>query len=261
MTANELRRLAVPAVLAAAILVSFRFRAHGDGLPAPAPVALAGEEPPLPSDADVRAAFAMALAPGAPGYDRGATGAGARAGAGATVTVLEFADFGCQYCARFASETWPRLDAEFVKTGRVRWRYVPFVLGMFANGDQAARAGECAAVQGRAPFGRMHDLLFRRQDEWQSAGDPSATFRSMAAAAHLDVARFAACYASDAPTMRIRASNALADRMGVRATPTFFVNGARVEGALPAAQFEALLQDALRQARSTGEQEGVGGGE
>ncbi len=51
------------------------------------------------------------------------------------------------------------------------------------------------------------------------------------------------------PDTLIRAANDLADRMGVRATPTFFVNGRRVEGALPAEQFRAVLMDALRPSR------------
>jgi protein-disulfide isomerase len=205
--------------------------------PAP-PIDLPAGAAPLPSDVDTRAAFDWALAPGSPGYDRGASRA--------SVTVLEFADFGCRYCASFTTETYPGLAATFVRTGAVRWKSVPFVLGMFPNGDAAARAAECAADQGPAAFGRLHDRLFERQDEWAGAADPAGRFRSYAAAVGLDGPRFTSCYASPAPAERIRASNGLADRMGVRATPTFFIDGERVEGALPTEQFRALLRAALR---------------
>jgi len=233
MNVNAIPRIVAPVALAAAILLSFHSQENVQ------PIELQGAEPPEPPAAQVASAFESALQPGAPGYDRGAKHA--------PVTVIEFADFGCRYCAQFALATYPTLADEFVKSGKVRWKYVPFVLGMFPNGDQAARAAECAADQGTKAFDRMHDQLFRRQGEWSRNGDPTGLFRSYAQAAGLDTTRFTACYAGHEPDGRIRASNELADRMGVRATPTFFVNGYRIEGALPAEQFRTLLNDALRQ--------------
>jgi protein-disulfide isomerase len=220
MNVNEVPRIAAPLLLAAAILLSGRHQA------APQPIELPPGAAPVPSEAETLGAFQQALAPGASGYDRGSTRA--------AVTVVEFADFGCRYCARFAAETYPALAAEFVKTGKVRWRYVPFVLGMFPNGDEAARAGTCAAEQGPAAFGRMHDRLFAGQDAWTSTGDAAGAFAS--------------CYVSEAAAARVNAANSLAERMAVRSTPTFFVNGSRVEGALPAEQFRTVLLDALDQA-------------
>ncbi len=235
MITNEVPRIAAPLALAAAILLSFRLET------APQPVELAGAEPRAPSADSTRSALGRALAPGGPGYDRGR--------AGARVTVVEFADFGCPYCAQFAARVYPPLAAEFVKTGRVRWKYVPFALGIFTNGDEAARAAECAGDQGRAAFASMHDRLFAEQDAWKAAADPAGLFGSFALAAGLDTARFASCYGGAEPRRRIGAANALADALGVRATPTFFVDGRRVEGALPLDQFRALLADALRGSR------------
>lgn len=236
MDTREVPRIAAPLILAAAILLSFRLET-----PLP-PVALEAGEAPAPPAEQVRAALEQVLAPGAPGFDRGA--------GRAPVTVVEFADFGCQYCALFATAAYPQIAAEFVATGKVRWKYVPFVLGMFPNGDGAARAAECAAEQGKTAFGRMHDLLYARRPEWSGAADPAGSFRAYAVAALLDEARFARCYGSEATGARLRASNELADQLGVRATPTFFVDGARVEGALPLEQFRAVLRDALAQRRA-----------
>ncbi len=235
MNANEIPRIGAPLLLAAAIVVSWP---RGASV---APVELAPGEAPAPSAQQTSWAFARAVAAGGPGYDRGA--------AHAPVTVLEFADFGCRYCAQFASDVYPRLADEFVRTGKVRWKYVPFVLGMFPNGEGAARAAECAAEQGRAAFGSMHDLLYARRAEWSAAAEPAPLMRSYATAAFLDGAKFAACWASAAPAARIRSSNELADQMGVRATPTFFIDGERVEGALPLEEFRAVLREALQRSR------------
>jgi len=234
---NAVPRIAAALILAAAILLSFRLER------APRPIELQPGATPAPSADSTRAVLERALAPGAPGYDRGV--------ARANVTVLEFADFGCPYCARFATRTYPPLAAEFVRTGVVRWRYVPFALGIFTNGDEAARAAECAGAQGRVAFGRMDDRLFVGQDVWKRAADPAGLFRSMAAGAGLDPARFTSCYAGDSAAQRVAAANALADQLGVRATPTFFINGRRVEGALPLEQFRAVLAEALRPARDS----------
>ncbi len=231
MTTNDIPRLLAPLFLGAAIVVSAPKR---ETVP---PIELPPGEAPAPAVEEARAALAAVVAPGGPGYDRGA--------ASAPVTVLEFADFGCPYCARFASGIYPALADEFVRTGKVRWKYVPFVMGMFPNGDGAARAAECAADQGKAAFGRMHDRLFGFQDEWKSAAD-AGVFASLAQAAGLDGARFAACWSSEAPGARIKRSNEVADQLGVRATPTFFINGRRLEGALPVEEFRAVLLDALQ---------------
>ncbi len=231
MNTSEVPRIGTPLVLAAAILLSFSLER------APQPIELQPVSPPPPSADSTRAMLAGALAPGAPGFDRGAERA--------PVTVLEFADFGCPYCARFAAVTYPSLEAEFVKTGRVRWRYVPFSLGIFTNDDEAARAGECAGEAGRTAFSRMHDRLFAEQEGWKATPDPAGTFAAIAAGAGMDRARFADCYVGDGAKRLVLAANALADALGVRATPTFFVNGYRVEGSLPPEQFRSLLEEAL----------------
>ena len=170
---------------------------------------------------------------GWPGHVRGA--------ADAPVVVIEFSDFGCPYCARFATETYPELHDEFVETGKVRWVYVPFVMGMFPNGDRAAIAAGCAAMEGEDAFWRMHDRLYETQGTWKNSRSPGSHFASLAAAAGLDRPGFEACYTEERVLGTVLEHNQLAADAGVRATPTFFVQGQRVEGALPVAVFRTLL--------------------
>ncbi len=160
----------------------------------------------------------------------------------APVIVIEFSDFGCPYCGMFALGTYPTLHQEYVETGKVKWHYIPFVMGMFPNGAEATRAAECAAEQGEEAFWAMHDLLYERQTGWKSARDPETLFRKYAAELELDDARFTSCYKEDRVRDRMQASNALAARAGVRATPTFFVNGRPIQGALPLDHFRLLLE-------------------
>lgn len=101
----------------------------------------------------------------------------ARGSETAPVTVVEFGDFGCSACRKFALEGYPPLHEEFVATGKVRWIYVPFLLGLFPNAPEAARAAECAAEQDA--FWEIHDLLFERQAEWKRLRNPASVLQAL----------------------------------------------------------------------------------
>lgn len=165
------------------------------------------------------------------GYARGAEDA--------PVKVYEFSDFGCPFCAMFARGTYLELHDEFIETGLVRWTFVPFVMGMFPNGAEAARAAECAGEQER--FWEMHDLLYETQREWKAAGDAEEFFGGLAARVPLDAERFSSCFREDRAGTRTAVNNRAAAALHVRATPSFFVNGRLLEGAPPAEQFRRVL--------------------
>ena len=173
------------------------------------------------------------------GYDKGSDSA--------PVVVVNFSDFGCPFCGSFARETEPSIEREYVRTGKVFFKYVPFVVGMFPNGQQAARAAECAADQGK--FWPMHDRLYAAQTRWKQTVDPLAAFRQFAISLGMDTARFGQCYAANRLHPRTQRANDAADQLGVRVTPTFVVNGRGVEGALPLPQFRQLLDAAVKEAK------------
>lgn len=160
----------------------------------------------------------------------------------APVVLIDFSDFGCPYCAKFTTETYPAIEREYVRTGKVLFKYVPFVMGMFPNGQEAARAAECAAEQGR--FWPMHDRLYARQAEWKRAGDPAVPIGSYVDSLGLDRARFGACYARGEHA-RTRRANDIARAIGVRVTPSFIVDERPIEGALPLADFRRVIDAAL----------------
>lgn len=161
----------------------------------------------------------------------------------APVIVIEFSDFGCPYCARFALETYPEIHRDYIQTGKVVWKYVPFVMGTFPNGHHAAMAAECAGEQGDDLFWQMHDELYKEQRAWKATSEPEALFRDLAGRLGLDVDRFSNCFREGRGAPRTRAANQLAAYAGVRATPTFIINGFRVQGALPIDHFRMILDE------------------
>ena len=165
------------------------------------------------------------------GHDLGATTA--------RVFIVEFGDFGCSYCAKFAAETYPRIDSAYITTGVVRWKMVPFVTGMFRNSREVAEAAECAGEQGA--FWKMHDLLYARRREWMASSDIRSLVARYAAQLKLDRAVFGRCAMKPQIQQRIRANDALAQRLSIRGTPTFFVNGRIIPGAIPFDLFQQVI--------------------
>ena len=162
---------------------------------------------------------------------------------GAPVTVVELGDFGCWACALFHRTTWPTIEREFVQTGRVQWRHVPFLFGL-RHGDDGTKAAECAADQGQ--YWEMHDLLFTRHEEWTKPRNPKDFLHTYAKELGLDAEAFETCYKDDHGKARTRRATRAADHLDVSGTPTFFINGSRALGALTIEVFRALLEEAER---------------
>ena len=171
------------------------------------------------------------------GFDRGAPDA--------PVKVVELSDFGCGYCRVFAVETFPILYSEYIETGKVHWKFVPMILGMFQNSVPATFAAECAGEQGM--FEQMHWRLYQDQSEWKPEDDPDPVFLRFSEEEGFDVERFATCIAGDWRAARVRANMRVGRDLGVRGTPTFLIDGYPVSGALPLQTFRDILDIQLRE--------------
>ncbi len=167
----------------------------------------------------------------------------------APVSVVEFGDFGCGACALFHETTFPAVMEEFVETGRVQWRHVPFVFG-FCNGDDAARGTECAADQGQ--YWEMHDVLFRRRAEWQRPRNPKDLMLGYAVELGMQAEAFEQCYKDNDGKERTRRATRAADELDLTGTPAFFINGSPALGALTMDVFRGLLEKAEREANPGG---------
>lgn len=173
---------------------------------------------------------------------------------GAPVRIMEFSDFGCGYCRKFHMETYPALLEEYVETGKVRWKYVTMISGMFGPpSEQAAQAGECAGEQGRFPA--MRDRIFEEQGRWKNAPDPMAVLRGLAREVGADMQRWERCVTEGWRTDRVRAGTQLANQVGVRGTPTFYIAGMRqpIPGAIPLELFREVLDTVLALSDRAGE--------
>jgi protein-disulfide isomerase len=165
-----------------------------------------------------------------------------RGSSDAPIRIIEMSDYGCGYCRQFHLETFPSLREEFIESGIVEWKFVPYVTGMFENSLPALRAAECTLEQSAELFERINDRLWHEQGAWKSSRDAAGLVRSWADAAGADMEVFDDCHARGRPAARITAGAALARELGVRGTPTFIVVGyGPLQGALPLDTFRRIL--------------------
>jgi protein-disulfide isomerase len=135
----------------------------------------------------------------------------------AKVTLVEFTDFQCPFCSRHYLSTWPTLEQDYIKTGKVKLvlRDMPLE-AIHAHAFKAAEASHCAGEQGK--YWEMHDQLFANQN-LLARKDLSAHAQALG----LDVGAFDQCVDSGKEAARVRQDLVDSARAGARGTPTFYL--------------------------------------
>jgi protein-disulfide isomerase len=160
--------------------------------------------------------------------------------ASAPVTVYEMSDFQCPYCRRFAEETFPALERSYIAPGKVRWVFINFPLtDVHPHASGAAQLALCAAKQ--KGFWRMHDLLFQYQDTWAPLREAGPFFLSLADSAGLSKQAMLTFLQAPETLQAVKADAEGASRSGASSTPTFYIEGGLLEGALPLPVFRQVL--------------------
>lgn len=161
----------------------------------------------------------------APGIDTG-TGSNHTQGAGTSgVTLLEFGDFQCPACASY----YPLVEQVQEAYGdkiTFQFRHFPLV-NIHQNAMAAHRAAEAAGKQDK--FWEMYDVLYQRQQVWESSTNPAQIFEDYATELGLNVETYKQDVASSATNDIINADVKAAQATGATSTPTFIVDGKRIE--------------------------------
>jgi protein-disulfide isomerase len=142
----------------------------------------------------------------------------------APVTLEEFADFQCPPCGQFAGFA-EELLREYDSRVRVVFRNFP--LPGHEHAREAALAAEAAGFQGK--FWEMHDTLYREQEAWSKVPNARELFESYAGTLGLNVDHFKKDMDSDKARERVDSDHALADSLGIKVTPTLFINNRPVD--------------------------------
>src|SRR5262245_37960798 len=158
---------------------------------------------------------------------------------GAPVTIGQFVDYQCPYCHR-AQSTIDQILSRYA--GKVQLVHRDFPLDGHPQAMPAARASRCAGEQGK--FWDYHRSLMSVKGPMDDAD-----LKSRAAGLKLDPAAFSTCLASDRFDATIKAAFEEGTRAGVNSTPTYFVNGRMMTGALPYDDFREVVDSELERSR------------
>src|SRR6267143_1491718 len=156
------------------------------------------------------------------------------------VTIVEWSDFQCPFCARVEPTLKQVLDT-YKDDVRIVWRNEP--LSFHQNAMPAAKAAMAAARQGNEKFWKMHGLMFSHQNELSEA-----KYVEWAKQSGLDVARWRKDKESPEVAALIAKDNSYAQSVGADGTPSFFINGRFVSGAMPFDTFKGVIDEQVRKA-------------
>lgn len=161
--------------------------------------------------------------------------------ASAPVTIIEYGDFQCPFCGKFFSETESQIKENYVKSGKVKIAYRHFAF-LGPESLAAAEAAECAKDQGK--FWQYHDILYSTEikDGQEHNGNLNESlFKSIASQLGMNLSFFSSCLADHKYADKIQKDYDGGRTNGVQATPTTFVNGTKLEGAVPYSQFKSII--------------------
>ena len=168
----------------------------------------------------------------------------------APVTLIEFSDYQCPFCGRFASNTLPQIVEEYIDTGKVKLAFVDYPLGFHKFAPKASEAAHCAGEQEK--YWEMHDVLFENVKALQPENLPKYAEE----AGVTDIESFNACLDSGKYEELVNGGVAMAKKAGVRGTPGFHLGYSTeddkniksvkfIRGAVPFATFKADIDGLL----------------
>lgn len=159
----------------------------------------------------------------------------------APVTLVEYASYTCGHCAAFHAVNLPPLKENYIETGKVFYVFREYPLDPVATA--ASMLTRCVAPEKHLQFA---DVLFQRQSQWAFVQDPRSALEAIARQGGISSAQFEACLTDQTVLDGLReVQRHGSEDLEIRATPTLFINDARVDGNLPWPQLEELITNQL----------------
>jgi protein-disulfide isomerase len=163
--------------------------------------------------------------------------------ANASVTITEYASMTCSHCAAFNANVFPKIKSEYIDTGKVRYVFREFPLDIKAAA--ASVLARCIAKDDAGNFFSVIDMLFKKQDEL--VVKTKQTLKRIGREAGMSEQSVETCIKDQALFDKLSADEKFADEvLKVNATPTFFINGERVKGAIPFEEFDKRIKQLVK---------------
>lgn len=166
----------------------------------------------------------------------------------AKVVLIEYGDYQCPACGA-VHPIIERLTKKYEKDVLFVFRNFPLIT-IHPNAFASARAAEAAAMQGK--FWEMYNKLYDNQQIWGNLStNQQATFEGYAKELGLDIEQFKQDYASEAVASKINRDLSSGEQFGVQGTPTFILNGKKIENPRDADGYETIIKDAIKESKAS----------
>lgn len=162
----------------------------------------------------------------------------------AKVTLVEYGDFQCPACKSYFPLV-EQIKQEYKDKLTFQFRHFPLTQ-IHPNAFVSSRAAEAAGKQGK--FFEMYELLYTNQDSWSTSSSPTTEFEAYAKQLNLNIDQFKADSQGASVADTINADTKAGQALGVKSTPSFVINGKRIEkNPQSVEEFKKLIDDALAQ--------------
>lgn len=161
----------------------------------------------------------------------------------APVTIVVFSDFQCPFCAKASRTVERKVMGTYQGRAKLVYKNLP-LHQIHSWADTAAIAGECAYLESNEAFWAVHDAFFDQQTQISNRNVKDVATKAVVKAGG-DPKRFGECLRTRKTEGAVSADVAEAASLGVKSTPTFFINGRRVTGAQPIDGFTAIVDEEL----------------
>ena len=161
----------------------------------------------------------------------------------AAITIVEYSDFQCPFCGRAYKTLEDQVLKEYGDKVRLVFKNYPLT-SMHPWSEPAAVAGVCVRQQNPEAFWKAYDFLFQNQKDI-TTDNVKAKVEDLVRDAGLDVSKFDTCFDTQATLAVVKAEREEGSGLGVRSTPTFFINGRKLEGAVPYENFKTTIDAIL----------------
>jgi protein-disulfide isomerase len=167
----------------------------------------------------------------------------------ARVSIIEFGDFQCPFCDRFAKETEPQINQTYIQTGKVNMLFVHFTI-YGPDSITAAMAAQCINDQGK--FWNLYNILYKNQGAVNSGWANKDNLKKFASEIPgLDIQKFNSCFDSGKYVSLVQNDLTFATSLGLQGTPAFIIeksdgsNPELLPGAYPFPAFQDLINKKL----------------
>ena len=162
------------------------------------------------------------------------------------VLVAEYASVGCPHCAAFNNDVFPAFKAKYIDTGKVNYVFHEMLVGGQGEVAMAEAGFLLARCAGKDKYFAVTDEIFHAQPQMFATGDLRGGLMRIAQSMGMTEAQFNACIGDQNALKALGARVDKAGKDGIESTPTFIINGKKIEGEQTLAQLDAAIADASK---------------